>query len=153
MILILLACAGGPIWSSEHSLTLGQGTGQDFVPIESGDPVLIVSAPQGGNGMQVRGLTTGLRTNATIDCVMYSIVEGETGASFAMEGIPLWNYPNDEEGTGLFWDAVVPLDPGTWPDAEATTELDGAQAELVVEVIDSAGAVAIAQVAVTLVLD
>ena len=146
MLLILLGC-------TEGTLTLGQGTGRDFVPIESGDPVLIISAPQGGNGMQVRGITDGLRTNATIDCVMYSIVEGETGASFALEGIPLWDYPGAEDGSGLFWDAVVPLDPTTWPDAEAAAELDGSSAELVVEVIDSVGVSATAQVNVTLFVD
>lgn len=145
MILLLLGCA-------ETSLTLGQGTGADFVAIEPGDETLVMSAPQGGNGMQVRGVTTGLQTNAPIDCDMYSIVDGVAGESFLLEGAALYGYDNHEDpSAGLFWDAVVPLDPDTWPDEESVQDLDGAAATLVMEVTDASGRTAYAEVNVTLV--
>jgi hypothetical protein len=145
MLLILIGCTNA-------TLTLGQGTGSDFVPIESGDDVLVMSTPQGGNGMQVRGVTTGLQTNATVNCDMYSIVDGVEGESFLLEGVALYGYEDHEDATaGLFWDAVVPLDPTAWPDAESVLDLDGTGAILVVEVTDSTGKSALAEVDVTLV--
>lgn len=146
MMLILLGC-------TQATLTLGQGTGADFVEIVPGDEVLMISAPQGGNGMQVRGVTTGLQTNAPIDVDMFSVVEGVEGESFTMEGIPLYGYDDHEDQTaGLFWDAVVPLDPTSWPDEESLSELDGSSAVLVVEVTDATGTKALAEIEVTLVL-
>lgn len=145
MLLILIGC-------TQATLTLGQGTGSEFVAIETGDDVLVMSAPQGGNGMQVRGVTTGLQTNATVNCDMYSIVDGVEGESFLLEGVALYGYDDhDDPSAGLFWDAVVPLDPTIWPDAASVAELDGAAGTLVVEVTDSTGKSALAEVEVTLV--
>ena len=146
MMFILLGC-------TQATLTLGQGTGADFVEILPGAEVLVVSAPQGGNGMQIRGVTTGLQTNAPIDAAMFSVVEGVQGEAFTMEGLPLYAYTDHEdESAGLFWDAVVPLDPSTWPDEQSVSELEGASAVLVVEVTDSRGTRAEAEVEVTLTL-
>ena len=136
-------CAG----RGDLGMTLGEGTGSDFIALETGDEVWVTEAPQGGNGMQVRAHTAGLVTNGLIDVTMWSEVDGAEGEAFTVEGVNLYC---TDSGEGLFWGAVVPLDPTDFGEREQIEPLDEADATLFVEATDSDGDVALGELDVVL---
>lgn len=136
-------CAGeGP-----SELVLGHGSGAEFAPFADGEDVTITLAPQGGYGVTVRARTLGALANAPVTLVMSSSWEGEPTGSFDWGQIPLYC---QEDGHGLFFGAVVPLDPERFPTVEDLAVLEGERVTLEATITDARGVVVSGQAEVVL---
>ncbi len=117
------------------SVALGTGAGGAFDELMTGDVAVLVGAPQGGWGIKVRGKTTGL-AEGTVSIALDTKLDGVLSASHTNEAVNLFC---QADGTGLFTDQVVGLDPVLYETNEDLLPLNGTDLELVVTVTDSAG--------------
>lgn len=141
-------CAG----EGDPQILLGHGEGSEFVPFEPGEEVFITIAPQGGFGVTVRAATSGLYAGADqgaapISLVLRSRWKGEPSGEFDWGDVVLYCM---EDGSGLFWGAIVPLDPERFPTEADLEQLDGELVELEAEATDARGEVVIGAAEVTL---
>ena len=131
--------------SGEPSLTIGYGVGDQFTPYEEGAEVGLESAPQGGWGVGVRALTTGISSSvadtphATSAVLLDTYIDGELVGSFLNETVEVYC---QDDGSGLIWGVVVGFDPETYDTNEDLLGLDGQDVQLLVEATDSEGRVA-----------
>ncbi|MCK6525806.1 hypothetical protein L6R49_30760 [Myxococcota bacterium] len=141
-------CAG----EGDPALILGHGEGSEFVAFEPGEEVYITVAPQGGFGVTIRASTSGLYAGADqgaapISLVLRSRWKGEPSGEFDWGDVVLYC---TEDGSGLFWGAIVPLDPEMFPTEADLEQLDGERVELEAEATDARGEVVIGVAEVTL---
>lgn len=141
-------CAG----EGEPEIVLGHGEGSAFTPFEPGEEVFITIAPQGGFGVTIRASTSGLYAGggqgaAPISLVLRSRWKGEPSGEFDWGDVVLYC---TEDGSGLFWGAIVPLDPERFPTEADLEQLDGERVELEAEATDARGEVVIGVAEVTL---
>ena len=127
------------------SVELGNATGGDFEPLQDGDPSFLVGAPQGGFGVAIRAMTTGLLTDDYVDVNLITEVDGSTTGEFLNEGVNLYCH---ESGRGLIWGAVVGFDPELFPSTESLGVLYGKYVKLTVEVSDATENTAVGTVSV-----
>jgi hypothetical protein len=125
-------CAG----EGEISLQLGTGAGSEFYPLKDGDSVVLDVAPQGGFGVSIRALTTGLLADDVVNVNLLTEIQSESSGEFLSEGIMLFC---QDDGHGMLWGVVVGFDPSVFPDNDALLSLDGQAADLIVEVTDVEG--------------
>ena len=103
------------------------------------------SAPQGGWGVGVRALTTGISSSvadtphATSAVLLDTYIDGELVGSFLNETVEVYC---QDDGSGLIWGVVVGFDPETYDTNEDLLGLDGQDVQLLVEATDSEGRVA-----------
>ncbi len=129
------------------SVTLGTGAASEFYPIQDGDPATLDVAPQGGFGVSIRAITTGLRTDDVVDVNLITEIDGANTGEFLSEGMKLYC---QESGEGMVWGAVVGFDPQTFPSNDSLLAIDGESVDLVVEVTDADGDTATGRVTVTI---
>ena len=110
-----------------------------------GAEVGLESAPQGGWGVGVRAMTTGIGSSdgdtphATSAVLLDTYLDGELAGSFLNETVEVYC---QDDGTGLIWGVVVGFDPETYDTNEDLLSLDGEEVQLLVEATDGAGRVA-----------
>jgi hypothetical protein len=124
-------CAG----EGATSLVLGSGSGSAFEPFTAGQEVALDVAPQGGFGVSVRALTTGLETG-TISLQVDSLIDGELEGTFTIDAIQLYC---QDDGAGLLWGAVVGFDPAVYSSNDDLLALDGELVTLEVTGTDARG--------------
>ncbi len=134
--------------SGAKSVTIGQGAGDAFYPLETGAGVGLDIAPQGGFGVSVRALTTGLKTNDLVDVNLITEIAGEQTGEFLNEGVQL--YCQEDYGRGMLWGVVVGFDPDVFATNDDLLELNGEEVTLILEVTDSRGKTATGNVTVTI---
>ena len=127
------------------NVTIGQGSGSAFYPLESGAAVGLDMAPQGGFGVSVRAETTGLKADDLVDVNLITEIAGEQTGEFLNEGVQLYC---QESGNGLLWGVVVGFDPDVFATNDDLLELNGEEVELILEITDSRGETAVGQIAV-----
>jgi len=131
--------------SGDPELTIGFGVGDQFTPYEDGAEVGLESAPQGGWGVGVRALTSGIGSSAgdtphaTSAVLLDTYLGGELAGSFLNETVEVYC---QDDGSGLIWGVVVGFDPETYDTNEALLSLNGEEVQLVVEATDGDGRVA-----------
>ena len=118
------------------SVIIGTGAGADFYPLEDGDSVGLDVAPQGGFGVSVRALTTGLKSNDRVDANLITEIDGVQSGQFLNEGMQLYC---QEDGTGLLWGVVVGFDGELFATNDDLLALNGQEAVLVIEITDANG--------------
>lgn len=118
------------------SVTIGTGAGADFYPLEDGDSVGLDVAPQGGFGVSVRALTTGLKSNDRVDANLITEIDGVQSGQFLNEGMQLYC---QEDGTGLLWGVVVGFDGELFATNDDLLALNGQEAVLVIQITDADG--------------
>ena len=123
-------CNGG----GTKSVTIGQGSGSAFYPIETGAGVGLDIAPQGGFGVSVRAETTGLKADDLVDVNLITEIAGEQTGEFLNEGVQLYC---QESGHGLLWGVVVGFDPEVFATNDDLLELNGEEVDLILEITDS----------------
>ncbi|MDG1137196.1 MAG: hypothetical protein P8N28_02950 [Phycisphaerales bacterium] len=133
--------------SGEPTVQIGTGAGSEFYPLNEGDSVSLDVAPQGGFGVSVRAVTTGLKGDDVVDVNLITELNGVQSGEFLSEGVQLYC---QEDGNGMLWGVVVGFDPATFPDNDALLALDGSTADLIVEIMDTDGDTATGRVAVTI---
>jgi len=139
---ITVDCEG----SGPTSLVIGQGAGSTFIPLETGDSVGLDVAPQGGFGVSVRALTTGLKANDLVDILLVTEIAGVEVGSFLNEEGTLYC---QDEGFGLIWGVVVGFDPAVYESNDDLLALNGQAVKLVVTATDTEGDEATGRVEVT----
>jgi len=125
-------CAG----EGASSVALGTGAGEEFIPFADGDVVGMVSAPQGGFGVDVRASTTGLVADDAVRVLLETVIDGEVNGSFLNESVQLYC---QDDGSGLLWGVVVGFDSSKYKTNDDLLELDGQVVDLVVTVTDVVG--------------
>ena len=133
--------------SDTVSVQLGTGASSDFYPLEPHDSVTLDAAPQGGFGVSIRALTTGLKADDVVDVLLKSEIGGAQTGEFLSEGVQLFC---QEDGHGMVWGVVVGFDPDIFPDPDALLAIDGETADLIVEITDANNETASATVPVTI---
>jgi hypothetical protein len=129
----------------EPSLTIGYGVGDQFSPYEDGAEVELESAPQGGWGVGVRALTSGIGSSAgdtphaTSAVLLDTYLDGELAGSFLNETVEVYC---QDDGAGLIWGVVVGFDPEIFDTNEDLLALNGEEVQLVVEATDGEGRIA-----------
>ena len=99
-------------------------------------------APQGGFGVPVRALTTGIRSadgdepHATSEVLLDTYIDGALSGSFLNETVEVYC---QDDGAGLIWGVVVGFDPKVWVTADDLLSLDGEEVTLVVVATDPEG--------------
>ncbi len=126
------SCEGGV---DDPSASLGTGSGATFVPIEDGQQVTLEVAPQGGMGVAVRVMTTGLQADAPVDVTLDTEIDGVLSATFVNEAITLYC---QDDGRGMLWGVTVGFSEVDYPTTDFSA-LFGQAADLVVTVSDSGG--------------
>jgi len=127
-------CAG----DGTSSMTLGYPLLGSFDPISDGDSVGLEVAPQGGFGVSISGMTTGIPSaddGVAVDVLLETYLDGELSASFLNTETGLYC---QGDGTSLFWGVVVGFDEDKYKTTNLT-ELDGKIADLRVVVTDADG--------------
>ena len=132
--------SAGPVYSCEGGVddptaSLGTGSGATFVPLEDGQQVTLEVAPQGGMGVAVRVITTGLQADAPVDVLLDTEIDGELSASFLNEAITLYC---QDDGRGMLWGVNVGFSAEDYPTSDFSA-LFGQVADLVVTVTDQEG--------------
>ena len=122
--------------SGSQSVVIGTGAGAEFYPLEDGDTVGLDVAPQGGFGVSVRALTTGLKAGDIVDVNLITEIDGVQSGQFLNEGVQLYC---QEDGTGLLWGVVVGFDADVFASNDDLLALNGEEAVLIVEVTDADG--------------
>jgi len=133
--------------AADPSAILGTGVDEAFDPIEDGDPAGLVTAPQGGMGVSVRVLTTGLDPGS-VDVLLDTEIDGETAGSFLNEGVRLYCQEDGEHA--MIWGVVVGFDQDDYGTNDKLLSLDGQEVDLVVTVTDKFDVSAVANVPVTI---
>ena len=103
------------------NVTIGQGSGSAFYPLESGAAVGLDIAPQGGFGVSVRAETTGLKADDLVDVNLITELAGEQTGEFLNEGVQLYC---QESGNGLLWGVVVGFDRFQFPNIDDLINFD-----------------------------
>lgn len=122
--------------SGSQSVIIGTGAGADFYPIEDGDSVGLDVAPQGGFGVSVRAMTTGLKADDIVDVNLITELDGAQSGQFLNEGVQLYC---QDDGTGLLWGVVVGFDADLFATNDDLLALNGQEAVLIVEITDVEG--------------
>jgi len=122
--------------SGQQSVTIGTGAGAEFYVIEDGDTVGLDVAPQGGFGVSVRAMTTGLKADDIVDVNLITEIDGVQSGQFLSEGVQLYC---QEDGTGLLWGVVVGFDADLFATNDDLLALNGQETVLIVEVTDADG--------------
>jgi hypothetical protein len=117
-------------------VTIGTGAGSEFYVIEDGDTVGLDVAPQGGFGVSVRAMTTGLKADDIVDVNLVTEIDGVQSGQFLSEGVQLYC---QEDGTGLLWGVVVGFDADLFATNDDLLALNGQEAVLIVEITDANG--------------
>jgi hypothetical protein len=117
-------------------VTIGTGAGSEFYLIEDGDTVGLDVAPQGGFGVSVRAMTTGLKADDIVDVNLVTEIDGVQSGQFLSEGVQLYC---QEDGTGLLWGVVVGFDADLFATNDDLLALNGQEAVLIVEITDANG--------------
>jgi hypothetical protein len=131
-------CAG----QGDSSLSIGYGSGSEFLPYELGAEVGLAAAPQGGFGVWIRAKTQGIRAaegetpHATTAVLLETRIDGVVVGSFLNETVEVYC---QEEGTGLLWDVAVGFDPEDYATNDDLIALDGQAVQLFVEATDREG--------------
>jgi hypothetical protein len=151
-IVLSIACASDKPAETDQcggedsvSLQLGTGAGSEFYPLEPNDSVTLGVAPQGGFGVSIRALTTGLNTDDYVDVLLKSEIGGAPTGEFLSESVQLFC---QDDGHGMLWGVVVGFDPDIFPDNDSLLAIDGESADLIVEITDGNGKTAAGDVSV-----
>lgn len=121
---------------SAAQLVIGQGSGSAFQALTPNQAVGLDVAPQGGFGVSVRAMTTGLSTDSPTDVTLDTYLDGELAGHFVAEDQTLYC---QDDGRGLVWGVVVGFDSSTYATNDDLLALDGQEADLVVGVTDGDG--------------
>jgi hypothetical protein len=122
--------------SATAGLVIGQGAGSAFFVLEDQAPVGLDVAPQGGFGVSVRALTTGLVADGIVDVLLDVEHNGENVGSFVNEGTNLYC---QDDGSGLLWGVVVGFDAENYPTNDDLLAFNGEHVILIVAVTDTDG--------------
>ena len=136
-------CEGG----GDITVALGKGAGDEFVEFEDDEEVELQIASQGGFGVGVRLLTSGLVGDEAVDVLLETELEGTVSGSYLAEGARLYCQGG---GVGLLWGITVGLDPDQFKDPDDLLALDGESVTLLVEVTDIDGSVGVGSKTVTM---
>ncbi len=134
-------CAG----EGAKSVLIGTGAGASFTELEEGDQATLNIAPQGGIGVAIRASTTGLQADTPIEVRLDTEIDGAISASFTNPAVQLFC---QDDGTGLFTDVVVGLDPVAYATLDDQLPLDGELIDLIVVATDERGEMAEGRVTV-----
>lgn len=132
--------------TSDASLTIGYGVGEDFTPYESESVVSLSVAPQGGFGVAVRASTSGLAAGE-VAVLLETVIDDELAGSFLNESVTLYC---QDDGSGLLWGVVVGFDAATYSSNDDLLSLDGEVVDLVVTATDTQGNSAVGTILVTI---
>jgi hypothetical protein len=154
-IILSVACASEKsldpdepcVGNDSVTVQIGTGAGSEFYPLQPHDSVTLDVAPQGGYGVSIRALTTGLKADDVVDVLLKSEIGGAPTGEFLSEGMQLFC---QEDGHGMLWGVVVGFDPDIFPDNDALLVIDGETADLIVEITDVNSETASAEVPVTI---
>jgi len=127
-------CAG----DGDASINIGYPLLGSFDQMEDGETVGLEVAPQGGFGVSISGMTTGIPSaddGVPVDVLLETFLDGELSASFLNTETGLYC---QGDGTSLFWGVVVGFDEDKYKTTNLT-ELDGKTADLHVVVSDPDG--------------
>ena len=126
-------CAG----RGQTSLVLGEGSGTEFTPFESGQVVQVMAPPQGGFGLPFRARSLGLRiADQFLELEMRTEVDGEVLGEFLYEDMISYC---QEDGAGLMWGTATPIDHPDFVASEDLEALRGKDALMVVTATDAMG--------------
>jgi hypothetical protein len=157
-VLLLLGCTDGGthadsgsepidgcVSTGSPSVEIGVLNGDVFNPLTVGQEVLLVAAPQGGQGISVAarsfGLGAGGPSEFIVDVLLEPYWNGEVQGSFVSEGLTLYCYDNEsDDGThGRVWGTVVGFDEDIYASDDDLAVLDGETVDLLVGVTDAQG--------------
>ena len=133
--------------AADPTAILGTGVDEAFDAIEPGDSAGLVTAPQGGMGVSVRVLTTGLDPGS-VDVLLDTRIDGETTGSFLNEGVRL--YCQEDDVHGMIWGVVVGFDQDDYGTNDELLGLNGQEVDLVVTITDKFDVSAVGIVPVTI---
>jgi hypothetical protein len=125
--------------TASPKVSLGRGTGGAFEALESGTPVGVQQAPQGGNGVSILIQTEGLKTGGPVNVKLDVEIAGVNEGSFLAEEIQLFC---QDDGTGMIFGQVVGFDDAKYPTQADLIPLDDTSVDLLVTVTDAEGDVA-----------
>jgi hypothetical protein len=128
--------AAGCVAERSPSLSIGQGSDDDFIELTDSDEVGLSGAPGGGIGVAVRARTTGLVADEWVDVLMVTRIDGEEVGSYLAENTYLHCH---DDGMGLMWDLLVRFDPNIFSTNKDLMGLDGEEVDLGVTAYDVAG--------------
>ena len=144
---LLTGCPGRACESdATPEIILGQGASSAFEPFADGQEVPLTFAPQGGMGISVRALTTGLSTEQDVELILSTEIGGEQTGLFETTGI----FTCQEDGHGLLWGQVVGFDADLYPDIDDLLTLDGERVDVVITATDDRGRTAEGRATITL---
>lgn len=121
----------------EAAIEIGHGVSGAFERFEPDQEVDLVSAPQGGFGVQVRVRTEGLEAGETalVTLLLETVIEGEVVGSFENPDQAL----TCTDTGGLVFGVVVGFDSDTYRTNDDLLGLDGQRVDLRVTVTDRVG--------------
>jgi hypothetical protein len=140
---VVEGCEGG----GDITVALGKGAGDEFVEFEENEEVELQIASQGGFGVGVRLLTSGLVGDEAVDVLLETELQDSVSGSYLAEGARLYC---QGDGVGLLWGVTVGLDPDEFSDPDDLLALDGDSVTLSVEVTDINGSVGVGSTTVTM---
>jgi len=138
----------------ELEVLIGEGIGGAFQELEDGAQVGLEIAPQGGFGVSVAVRTTGLMGDAPALVTVRTEIDGVESAAFTFEqdGAPTQQLFCQDDGRSALGSGIAVGFSSADYTQDNLTDLDGVVADLIVEIVDERGEVAVGRKTVTIVV-